>query len=656
MHCLIKNKKEELVYLIAFICTVVVSMVLFVYWGNGKRVTFCDEIYTYNIVNSDGLTPYEINKWMSGDDFKNALTHGNDDYYEKMIDNIKMDKVHPPLYYILVYIASKLAGDTLSVWTALAVNLFAYLGTGCIVFFILKKLFHSPVLSSLGTIGVLMTQCMLSAGMLARMYMVYTFFTALFVYANVLASDKKADVARSRGAILAEIAKYLLLCAAVVGGFLTQYYFVFFVAAFFGFEIIYDIKEKRFRDILKYAVALAVAAVFINKLWDYWYVAITSNAHSAGVIGNAKEIFEHLGSIYYGYKLVIMYVFQKAYKAFLILFPVIAAVFYVVARGRENSYIRSVVTRIAGAALMYAFVVNVLTPEALSSTRYYYADMLLVLLAYIICVFAIFDKIIKKGGKVKRLYMTAVGICIIALNVILLISGFGVDYYPDTGEYDETTGILESYSDIPWIIGWEPGWMIDTAMFDYTIPDRIIPMNINAQVEAGTFDGVDEFILAQCNAEDSEQVTQKNLYNYIMDTGKNVEAEKIASRGYVSFYYCRAAVDDGKNKETVDNFIEQNSDILWLVIDNDGWYDAEKIFPDGEPEKLIFIDRNTQHDVTGKYSDCGRAAILMSVYGDDVKDVGLYYLIGSTGKFFQGTYVGTADNGAVVIYQCDVVE
>lgn len=40
-----------------------------------------------------------------------------------MIDNIKMDKVHPPLYYILVYIASKLAGDTLSVWTALAVNL-----------------------------------------------------------------------------------------------------------------------------------------------------------------------------------------------------------------------------------------------------------------------------------------------------------------------------------------------------------------------------------------------------------------------------------------------------------------------------------------------------------------------------------------------------
>lgn len=123
--------------------------------------------------------------------------------------------------------------------------------------------------------------------------------------------------------------------------------------------------------------------------------------------------------------------------------------------------------------------------------------------------------------------MTAAGICIIALNVILLISGFGVDYYPDTGEYDETTDILESYSVIPWIIGWEPGWMIDTAMFDYTIPDRIIPMNINAQVEAGTFDGVDEFILAQCNAEDSEQVTQKNLYNYIMDTGKMWRLRKL---------------------------------------------------------------------------------------------------------------------------------
>lgn len=64
-----------------------------------------------------------------------------------------------------------------------------------------------------------------------NVYGIYIFY-GLFVYANVLSSDKKTGVARSRGAILAEIAKYLLLCAAVVGGFLTQYYFVFFVAAF----------------------------------------------------------------------------------------------------------------------------------------------------------------------------------------------------------------------------------------------------------------------------------------------------------------------------------------------------------------------------------------------------------------------------------------
>ena len=50
MHCLIKNKKEELVYLIAFICTVVVSMVLFVYWGNG----------TYLCPNTIEFTPILI--------------------------------------------------------------------------------------------------------------------------------------------------------------------------------------------------------------------------------------------------------------------------------------------------------------------------------------------------------------------------------------------------------------------------------------------------------------------------------------------------------------------------------------------------------------------------------------------------------------------
>ena len=239
--------------------------------------------------------------------------------------------------------------------------------------------------------------------------------------------------------------------------------------------------------------ALIIAAVLINGMWSYWYTAIISNAHSAGVIGNAKGFLMHLGKIYDGYKLIITYVFQRAYKPFLIILPALVIAFFIVVREEKYSLVRSFVARIFGVAIAYAFVVNVLTPETLSSTRYYYADMMLILMVYIICIFAIADRLIKADSKIKSIAMSGVGVAVVVMNVILLKMGFGIDYYPDTKEYDDNTAALEAYADIPWIIGWDLGWEIDTAMFDYSIPDRIMPMNINASVDAGTFDGVDEF-------------------------------------------------------------------------------------------------------------------------------------------------------------------
>ena len=71
---------------------------------------------------------------------------------------------------------------------------------------------------------------------------------------------------------------------------------------------------------------------------------------------------------------------------------------------------------------------------------------------------------------------------------------------------------------------------------------------------------------------------------------------------------------------------------------------------------MIFIDKETQYDDTGALDECDRAAVLVSVYGGDDLDAGLYYMIGSTGRFFEGSYVGTADAGAVILYRCNSVD
>ena len=643
------NKRSG--YIIAFVCTLLVAAAMFMYWGNGKRVNFCDEVYTYTIVNSDSLSMYNVNSWMSGEDFIRQLTHDDSDYYEQMINNIQIDKVHPPLYYILVYIVAKLAGTRLSVWTGLSVNLATFLATAAIVFLILKKLFDNPVVSCLGTVGVLWTQCMISDAMLIRMYMLYTFFTALFAYANLRIMSEDAGGSGARFTVI-QAADYTLLVLSVVGGFMTQYYFVFFVMGFGLFAFIYNIAGRKYRNVIKYVLSMVAAALIINGIWGFWYEAVTSNTHSASVIGNAKDVLSHLSSIYAAYKLIMVYVFERAYKVFMVLIPVIIAAFYIVT-GKEKTVLRAYAGGMYGVAFLYAVIINILTPDYLSSTRYYYAAMMLVLVATVICVFGITDSLVKGDGKKSMLINAGVGAAVLVLNVILTATGFGIDYYPDTKEYDETTELLESCSGITWIIGGDMNWLVDSAMFDYTIPEKIMPLNINGEAVEGAFDGVEEFILAQTDT--SEFVIQKNLYNFIKATGKNVEVEKIASRGYVNYFYCRTTDGDGAGQQAVDDFIDRNKDIIWLVVNDDGWYDAEKLFPDGEPENVLFIDRDTAYDTEGKYKGCTHAAILTSLYGDDVVDVAVYYMIGSTGSFYGSDYVGTTCNGTVAVYSCDLI-
>lgn len=639
-------------YIMGLLLTIAVITVVFIYFGNGKRITFCDEIYTYNIVNSKGLTPYMVGNWMSGQDFIDAFTQNQGDSFYQTIVNVKGDMVHPPLYYILMFISSKLAGNHISVWTGLAVNLIGYIGTAVIVFLILSILFENPVISVLGTMGVMLTQCMISDAMLVRMYMIYTLFTALLAYSHLRLRRKDG------------IFNYVILGVSVVGGFLTQYYFVFFIFGFFVFEMIFNLKEKKYKAIVKYVVTMIICGVVITLSWSFWIQAVTSSTHSEGILSNAKGFLGHLGKVYYAYELIMAAVFQRAYKAFMIIIPVLITAFLIAvsftvaddAADEKKRLTRQFVVELLFISVMYAFIVNVLTPDYLSSTRYYYADMMLVLMLYVITIFGIAREVLDKlRHELKRTLAYGIaGFCVIVTNVILCFTGYGIDYYGDAQEYDATTQVLEGYKDIPWVIGWDGGWQLDTAMQDFSIPDRVIPTNINGELEKGTFDGVDEFILVQSGDESSELTTQKNIYPYLTSTGNNVDMEKIAARGYVSYYHCVAT--HNAQYESMEEYVDKNMDTLWLVINNDGWYEAKSIFPGKEPDNILFIDNNTAYDTTGKYKLYEHVIILASINGTDVKDVGTYYMIGSTGNFYGSSYVGFLDGGKVIMYSCDIRE
>ena len=89
-------------------CTVslIISILIFVAVGMDKRITFCDEIYTYMIVNSsNGAYQLAQGQWYTKEQTVDMLGHTSGDGLMQMVRNVKGDP-HPPLYSGRVYIAS----------------------------------------------------------------------------------------------------------------------------------------------------------------------------------------------------------------------------------------------------------------------------------------------------------------------------------------------------------------------------------------------------------------------------------------------------------------------------------------------------------------------------------------------------------------------
>jgi hypothetical protein len=136
---------------ISLILTVIVGMAIFICAAYNKRVTFCDEIYTYMIVDS-GNAAYQLaqGQWYLREQIRDVLSHTEGDSIVQMLRNVKGDS-HPPLYYAVVYIFSLLFGANISKWVALSVNAIMYLGTIILFWLLLYKLFKSPLMAAAGT-------------------------------------------------------------------------------------------------------------------------------------------------------------------------------------------------------------------------------------------------------------------------------------------------------------------------------------------------------------------------------------------------------------------------------------------------------------------------------------------------------------------------
>lgn len=507
------------------VLSAVAGIVIFAVAGINKRITFCDEVYTYMIVNSSNAAyQFAESEWYTRGQVIDMLAHTGTDSVAQMLRNVKGDP-HPPLYYGLVYIASLMGGANLTRWTALSVNGLMYIGTIVLLWFAVYKAAGSSVAAGVSALVYALNAGVISDAMLLRMYMQLSFFTIAFAYVTLLLYKDKD-----------RMLYYVLLGVITAGGFLTQYYFCFVAIIFFCVWLVYNLVKKSYKRIVKYLVSMGCAVAADTIVWHYWIGTLLSNNNSGTIRENALNFANLANSMLRGIMTVQLVLFQRWYIAGAVIALGIV-VFTLLSKKTAQIFpeIRLYVGTLAIVVFLYAAVVYQLTPSYLMSGRYFYAAVCLELMLLAVCVSALVRTYAPAGAMGKVVKSAAAAVCV-AMDVIILVFGYGIDYYTDASEYDRQTEVLKEYAEIPWVICGDENWQLTANFFDYAIPEKIMRITDESEYrEEPLLENADRFlVVARTNEENSGGDTA--LYYYIGCTGRFVRSELLMERNGLSYY------------------------------------------------------------------------------------------------------------------------
>ena len=329
---------------------------------------------------------------------------------------------------------------------------------------------------------------------------------------------------------------YVLLGIIAAGGFLTQYYFCFIAILFFCVWLVYNLVKKSYKRIVKYLVSMVCAVAADTIVWHYWIGTLLSNNNSEAIRENALNFANLANSLFRGIMTVQLVLFQRWYIAGAVIALCIVA-FTLISKKAAQIFpeIRLYVGTLAIVVFLYAVVVYQLTPSYLMSGRYFYAAVCLELMLLAVCVSVLVRAYApdKTMGKVAK--SVAAVVCV-AVDIIILVFGYGIDYYTDASEYDKQTEVLEEYANIPWVLCGDENWQLTANFFDYAIPEKIMRITDASEYrEEPLLENADCFLVA-ARTNDENSGGDAALYYYIGCTGRFVRSELLMERNGVSYY------------------------------------------------------------------------------------------------------------------------
>ena len=251
--------KKSVVFTLIIIC--IIQFVLSIFWGSKKNFLFFDEVFSYPAANNVYETDADFteNVWMDGSWFENYMSADTMHRFDYSIPyENQTNDVHPPLFYFFLHTVCSMIPERFSYWAGISVNLVFFIGCTIILYFLSKEIFGNKVCALVIAFLYAISYGGINTMVYIRMYMLLTFMTLLHALVYIKCFEEEEIKPKS----------YLFLVLTLIGGVLSQYYFLF-IAFFFG--VWYTLKfvlEKRYIVLIKYISAILLSAVISLVTWS----------------------------------------------------------------------------------------------------------------------------------------------------------------------------------------------------------------------------------------------------------------------------------------------------------------------------------------------------------------------------------------------------
>ena len=199
--------------------------------------------------------------WVSGQEYRDylAVSESNQFNYPSVYYNQRGD-VHPPLYYMILHTICSVFQGIFSKWFALSINIAALLLTLIMLYKMVKEYLGGET-EALVTTGVYgLSIGFMNTALWLRMYALLTLFVVVLCYVHL-------KIAQEDFRLHGKNRRYLIL--AVVGGYMTHYYFVLYAIGVAAVFTIWILTRKKWRAAVSYLLTLAASAVMGLCIWPF---------------------------------------------------------------------------------------------------------------------------------------------------------------------------------------------------------------------------------------------------------------------------------------------------------------------------------------------------------------------------------------------------